>query len=180
MTRIAVAGASGAIGTLVLREAAQHGLDAVPLDRSHGIDLLTGGGLAEALSGVDAVVDVSQVAALAALGDDAVPELDSHVARYRHNRGVVLDGLAAAGITDVAPADGAFYVYAHVPQFTTALGIGSLELTHRWLDELGVATTSGVDFDLARGHEYVLFSYAGDANDLAEACTLLTDWATRL
>jgi aspartate/methionine/tyrosine aminotransferase len=118
---------------------------------------------------------VSQVAALAAL--DATEELDAHVARYRHNRSVVIDGLAAAGITDIAPADGAFYVYAHVPHLTTAIGIDSLALTSRWLHEVGVAATSGVDFDLARGHEYVRFSYAGATAHLAEACELLAGWS---
>ena len=118
---------------------------------------------------------VSQVAALAAL--DASDELDGHVARYLENRSVVIDGLAAAGITDIAPADGAFYVYAHVPHLTTAIGIDSLALTARWLHELGVAATSGIDFDLARGHEYVRFSYAGTTADMVEACELLAGWA---
>ena len=118
---------------------------------------------------------VSQVAALAAL--DASEELDGHVARYRANRKVVIDGLAAAGITELAPADGAFYVYAHVAHLTTAIGVDSLELTRRWLHETGVAATSGIDFDLARGHEYVRFSYAGATDDLAEACELLAGWS---
>jgi aspartate/methionine/tyrosine aminotransferase len=117
---------------------------------------------------------VSQVAALAAL--DATDELDQHVERYRANRHLLIDGLAAAGITDIAPADGAFYVYAHVPQFTRELGIGSLELCQRWLNELGVATTSGIDFDLARGDEYVRFSYAGTGDDVGEAVGLLAGW----
>jgi len=117
---------------------------------------------------------VSQVAALAAL--DATDELDAHVARYAANRAIVIDGLAAAGITDIAPADGAFYVYAHVAHLTTALGIDSLELTRRWLHEIGVAATSGVDFDLARGHEYVRFSCAGHGADMVEACGLLAGW----
>jgi aspartate/methionine/tyrosine aminotransferase len=117
---------------------------------------------------------VSQVAALAAL--DASDELDQHVARYRANRHLLIDGLAAAGITDIAPADGAFYVYAHVPQFTTELGIDSLELCQRWLTELGVATTSGTDFDLARGDRYVRFSYAGTGDDVGEAVNLLSEW----
>ncbi len=117
---------------------------------------------------------VSQVAALAAL--DATDELDEHVARYRENRSIVIEGLAAAGITELAPADGAFYVYAHVPHLTTTLGIDSLELTRRWLHEVGVAATSGIDFDLARGHEYVRFSYAGTGSDLVEACELLAGW----
>jgi aspartate/methionine/tyrosine aminotransferase len=117
---------------------------------------------------------VSQVAALAAL--DATDELDAHVERYRSNKQVLVYGLAAAGIVDIAPADGAFYVYAHVPQLTTELGIDSLELTRRWLHEAGVAATPGVDFDLARGHEYVRFSCAGTGDDMAEACGLLAEW----
>lgn len=117
---------------------------------------------------------VSQVAALAAL--DASDELDQHVERYRSNRHLLIDGLAAAGITDIAPADGAFYVYAHVRQFTTELGIDSLELCQRWLTELGVATTSGIDFDLARGGRYVRFSYAGTGDDVGEAVNLLAGW----
>jgi aspartate/methionine/tyrosine aminotransferase len=117
---------------------------------------------------------VSQVAALAAL--DATDELDLHVERYRANRRLLIDGLAAAGISDIAPADGAFYVYAHVPQFTSELGIDSLELCQRWLTELGVATTSGIDFDLARGDEYVRFSYAGTGDDVGEAVGLLAGW----
>ncbi len=117
---------------------------------------------------------VSQVAALAAL--DATEELEGHVARYRQNRAIVIDGLAAAGITDLAPADGAFYVYAHVPHLTSAIGIDSLELTGRWLNEIGVAATSGIDFDLGRGHEYVRFSCAGTPSDMAEACELIAGW----
>ncbi len=117
---------------------------------------------------------VSQVAALAAL--DATDELDEHVERYRANRSIMLDGLAAAGITDIAPADGAFYVYAHVPHLTSEREWSSLELCRRWLDELGVACTPGLDFDLARGDEYVRFSYAGDGNDLAVACDLIAGW----
>jgi aspartate/methionine/tyrosine aminotransferase len=117
---------------------------------------------------------VSQVAALAAL--DATEELEVHVERYRTNRRLIREGLAAAGIEDVAPADGAFYVYAHVPQFTRDLGIDSSRLCGRWLNELGVATAPGIDFDLARGHEYVRFSYAGDGDDISAACELLAGW----
>ena len=117
---------------------------------------------------------VSQVAALAAL--DAGEELDGHVEQYRVNRNVMIDGLASAGITDIAPADGAFYVYAHVPQYTTAVHLTSMQLCERWLDELGVACTPGIDFDLARGHEYVRFSYAGTGDDLAAACELIAGW----
>jgi aspartate/methionine/tyrosine aminotransferase len=79
-------------------------------------------------------------------------------------------------ICEIAPADGAFYVYAHLPRYTTDIGIDSLALCHRWLDEIGVCATPGIDFDLARGHEYVRFSYAGHREDLTEACDVLATW----
>ncbi len=117
---------------------------------------------------------VSQVAALAAL--DATEELDGHVERYRTNRSALIAGLAGSGLTDIAPADGAFYVYAHAPHLTTELEIDSLTLCRRWMNEIGVAATSGIDFDLRRGHEYVRFSYAGHLDHIEEACELLAGW----
>ncbi|MEZ5234825.1 MAG: aminotransferase class I/II-fold pyridoxal phosphate-dependent enzyme [Acidimicrobiales bacterium] len=113
---------------------------------------------------------LSQHAALAAF--EAGEELDGHVARYGRNRRIVLDGLAAAGLVDVAPADGAFYAYADVSHLTD----DSAALCRRWLEELGVAATPGIDFDPVRGHRFVRFCYAGDTDDLREAMALLQRW----
>ena len=33
-----------------------------------------------------------------------------------------------------------------------------------------MATTPGLDFDLARGEQFVRFSYAGPTDDIAAAC----------
>ncbi|WP_262285797.1 SDR family oxidoreductase [Micromonospora sp. MA102] len=55
--RVAVAGASGNIGSLTVAALRRHGHDPVPMSRSHGVDLVTGDGLDEALTGVDAVID---------------------------------------------------------------------------------------------------------------------------
>ena len=44
------------------------------------------------------------------------------------------------------------------------------------LDEAGVAATPGIDFDVARGHRYVRFCFAGTAEDVNEAARRLTDW----
>jgi aspartate/methionine/tyrosine aminotransferase len=118
---------------------------------------------------------VSQVAALAAM--DATDELDAHVARYAANRTLLLDGLAAAGLDDVAAADGAFYVYADVGHLLDAgAAADSNALCYRWLDELGLAVTPGIDFDLARGDRFVRFSYSGIAEHINEACTRLAGW----
>ncbi|HWC69380.1 MAG TPA: aminotransferase class I/II-fold pyridoxal phosphate-dependent enzyme, partial [Acidimicrobiales bacterium] len=119
---------------------------------------------------------LAQVAAQAAF--DCAEELDGHVARYARNRTVLLDGLAESGITRAADSDGAFYVYADVGHLLDASGIlDSLALCGQWLDELGVATTPGVDFDLERGHRFARFSYAGAEADIAEACRRLAAWA---
>lgn len=61
--RIAVAGATGNIGARTVRVLERAGHHAVPISRSHGIDLTTGAGLDDALAGVEAVVDATNVPA---------------------------------------------------------------------------------------------------------------------
>jgi uncharacterized protein YbjT (DUF2867 family) len=56
--QITVIGASGLIGTKVVDLLTAEGLDVVAASRASGVDVLTGDGLAEALSGADALVDV--------------------------------------------------------------------------------------------------------------------------
>ncbi|MEU2289064.1 NAD(P)H-binding protein [Streptomyces sp. NPDC013178] len=62
--RIAVAGGTGWIGSLVVREVRERGHAPVVLARSKGVDLQTGKGLEEALHGVSRVIDVSNIATL--------------------------------------------------------------------------------------------------------------------
>lgn len=103
---------------------------------------------------------------------DSTDELDGHVERYARNRQLLLDGLAAAGFDELAPADGAFYVWADV----SALTDDSAVLCRTWLDELDVAVTPGVDFDPEEGHRFVRFSFAGATDDIVDAVDRLTRW----
>lgn len=64
--KIAVAGGTGLTGTHVVEIARSRAHDVVVLARSRGVDLTSGAGLRAALSGVDAVVDVSNVSTLKA------------------------------------------------------------------------------------------------------------------
>jgi uncharacterized protein YbjT (DUF2867 family) len=57
--RIAVAGATGRVGRHVVELLDARGHEVVPISRSHGVDLVTGDGLADALAGVEIVVDVA-------------------------------------------------------------------------------------------------------------------------
>jgi uncharacterized protein YbjT (DUF2867 family) len=57
--KITVVGASGLIGTKVVELLKSEGHDVVAASRSSGVDVLTGEGLADALAGADALVDVT-------------------------------------------------------------------------------------------------------------------------
>ncbi|GIJ51368.1 nucleoside-diphosphate sugar epimerase [Virgisporangium aliadipatigenens] len=57
--RIAVAGATGNVGSLTVEALTRGGHEAVGLSRSLGVDLATGAGLDAALAGVEAVVDAT-------------------------------------------------------------------------------------------------------------------------
>ena len=61
--RIAVVGATGRIGSLTVAALARAGHQVVPISRTHGVDVITGHGLNEALADVDAVIDTSNSAA---------------------------------------------------------------------------------------------------------------------
>lgn len=57
--RIAVAGATGNIGSLTVAALERNGQDVERISRSGGVDLVTGAGVDAALVGVDAVIDVT-------------------------------------------------------------------------------------------------------------------------
>ncbi|MBQ0922572.1 pyridoxal phosphate-dependent aminotransferase [Saccharopolyspora endophytica] len=115
---------------------------------------------------------ISQQAAVAAFSPEAYDEVEAHVERYRQNRTLLLDGLAEAGITKVAPADGAFYAWVDISDHTD----DAASFCRRLLDDTGVALVPGVDFDPDRGHHYLRLSFAGDPRDITEAVQRLGAW----
>lgn len=108
---------------------------------------------------------LAQRACIQAFTEATYVELDGHVRRYGGNRRLLLDGLPRLGITELAPADGAFYVYADVGRLTD----DSMAFTHDLLARTGVAVATGVDFDTADGGRFIRFSFAGPAADIDEA-----------
>uniref|UniRef100_A0A7S0LG36 Aminotransferase class I/classII large domain-containing protein n=1 Tax=Coccolithus braarudii TaxID=221442 RepID=A0A7S0LG36_9EUKA len=118
----------------------------------------------------------SQRAALAALQPAAKPELEGHVARYEQNRQVVLDALARMGITDVAPAHGAFYIYVDLGRFGVT---DSAAFSAKLLDEIGVALTPGIDFEYpgsGRGERRIRLSFCGATADIEAGMQKLAGW----
>ncbi len=113
---------------------------------------------------------LSQIAAQAAF--DCRAELDHNVARYRENRRLLLDGLPQAGFDRLAPADGAFYLYADVAGLTN----DSEAFCQQMLAETGVAAAPGTDFDQARGRSFMRFSFSGATDDVEAALRRLAAW----
>jgi len=113
---------------------------------------------------------LSQVAAMAAF--DSLDELRENVVRYAKNREILLAELPKAGFDRLAPADGAFYIYADVGELTN----DSAEFCRRMLTEAQVAATPGLDFDPYRGNAYVRFSFAGSEDDIIRGVQRLKDW----
>jgi uncharacterized protein YbjT (DUF2867 family) len=57
--KIAVAGATGRLGRHIVDVLEERGHEVVPISRSLGVDIVTGEGLAEALEGVETVIDAA-------------------------------------------------------------------------------------------------------------------------
>ena len=137
----------------------------VPEDLRRPVDVLTG-------NFTICPPVLSQYAAIAAFTPESYAELDGHVLRYAENRALLLDGLPRLGIDRLAPADGAFYVYADIGHLTD----DSYGWCHRLLEETGVATAPGIDFDTRRGNEFVRLSFAGSSDEVAEGLRRLGAW----
>ena len=113
---------------------------------------------------------VAQVAAIGAF--DGIDELEANRRVYAQNRDLLLRELTAAGLERIVPADGAFYLYADIREFSD----DSLAFTRDMLHDIGIAATPGVDFDAEQGRHYVRFCYAGATADMAEAARRLRGW----
>ena len=112
----------------------------------------------------------SQIAALAAMSDEGEAEVAGHLVEYARNRTALMAALPGLGFTDISPADGAFYAYAGVSRLTN----DSREFCSRLLADAGVAATPGLDFDPARGHATIRFSFAQAPEKIAEGIERLT------
>jgi aspartate/methionine/tyrosine aminotransferase len=116
------------------------------------------------------VPTLSQIAAEAAF--EGREEMEAIKRGYQENRRILIEGLPKAGLTKFLPADGAFYLYADVSDFTS----DSFEFAGRMLEKAHVAATPGVDFDPIHGRSFIRFSYARSADEMREAVTRIARW----
>ena len=113
---------------------------------------------------------LSQIAAEAAF--DGAAEMEEIKHGYQENRRILIDGLPKAGLTKFLPADGAFYLYADVSDFTS----DSFEFAKQMLEQAHVAATPGIDFDPVHGRSFIRFSYARSADEMREAVDRIAGW----
>jgi aspartate/methionine/tyrosine aminotransferase len=113
---------------------------------------------------------LAQHAALAAM--DATEELEGNVAVYARNRELLLAALPKLGLSEIAPPDGAFYVWADVGHLTE----DSLAFCKQLLRDTGVATAPGVDFDPVEGCHFIRFSFAVSTPEVEEAIGRMIPW----
>jgi aspartate/methionine/tyrosine aminotransferase len=116
--------------------------------------------------------NVSQVAAFAAL--KAKEECEARRAVYARNRAMLLEAAPQLGLPLAAPADGAFYMLLDV----AAHAHDSMEFCQNALARAGVALTTGIDFDEARGRRWVRLAYARETEEVEEGLHRLRRWLT--
>ncbi|SNT00978.1 Aspartate/methionine/tyrosine aminotransferase [Micrococcales bacterium KH10] len=133
---------------------------------------------ADALAGNVALCPptLAQYAAIAAFSDEGYAAAAADVARYATAREIMLEALPRLGWTNVAPPDGAFYLYADV----SSSGLSAHEYCARALDEAGVALAPGEDFDAVAGSSWVRVSLAAGAANVTEATRRLSHWHATL
>jgi nucleoside-diphosphate-sugar epimerase len=90
-TKITVAGATGRVGRQVVDILQSRGYDIVPISRSQGVDMITGEGLDQALTGVESIIDVA-----------TGPSPDQQAASGRHG------ALLIVGVIELIKLAGAF------------------------------------------------------------------------
>src|SRR5262249_13039833 len=116
------------------------------------------------------VPTLAQIAAVAAFDGRAEMEMVKH--GYEEDRRILIEWLPRAGLGQILPVDGAFYLYADVSRFSS----DSFDFAKRMLEETHVAATPGIDFDPVRGHEFIRFCYAGSAAEMHESVVRIGRW----
>ncbi len=104
----------------------------------------------------------SQIVALGAF--EGRNELEKNLETYQENRTILLSALPKMGFSNIAPPDGAFYLYIDIGEFSS----DSYEFAKRMLDIGGVAITPGIDFDPINGKSKIRISYARSTPEILD------------
>lgn len=118
--RIAVAGGTGRLGRHVVDVLTGQGHEAVPLSRATGVDVVTGDGLAEALTGAEVLIDAAT--GPSPVKDEAAAFFTASAANLQ--RAGKEAGVQRAVVVSIIGVD----------KLTTSYGAAKLEQEGAWLD----------------------------------------------
>ncbi len=150
--KVTVVGASGLIGTKVVERLTAEGHDVVAAARSTGVDVLSGAGLADALAGADALVDVTNSPSF---------EADAVMAFFTTAAGNLVAAAKAAGVdhyvalsivgVDGLPDSGYFRAKVAQEKIITQSGLGwSIVRATQFSEFADAITDSLTDGDVVR------------------------------
>lgn len=121
----------------------------------------------------------AQHAAIAAFTECSYAEAEAAVREFAAARSLVLDAVPDLGWSKVAPADGAFYIWADI-----ADQLGPYTDSTAWcaalLDAEGVAVTPGADFDTVHGGTAIRLSLAAGPEAIGAALPRIHRFQQRL
>jgi aspartate/methionine/tyrosine aminotransferase len=98
--------------------------------------------------------------------------LEGHHANYARNRELLLAALPRLGLAHIAPPDGAFYIWADIGHMTS----DSFAFCRQLLEDTGVATAPGIDFDPAEGNRFIRLSFAVSTPEIEGAIERMVTW----
>lgn len=116
-----------------------------------------------------------QLAAVEAFNAESMSFAEAQLPDYAEARQLVLDALPEIGWDQAAPADGAFYVYAHIGQHLEQYD-DAADYCTALLEQAGVAVVPGSDFDPVNGHQWVRLSLAPGSAAVAEGLRRIRDF----
>jgi uncharacterized protein YbjT (DUF2867 family) len=137
---VTVVGASGLIGTKVVEALTADGNDVIAASRSSGVDVLTGAGLADALAGADALVDVTNSPSF---------EADAVMSFFTRSATNIAEAARAAGV--------GHYVALSIVGVD---GLPDSPYMRAKVAQEKVITESGIPYSIVRATQFVEFTDA--------------------
>lgn len=120
----------------------------------------------------------AQAAAVAAFTERSYAEADAAVAHLAESRRLLFESTDRLRWGPLAPADGAFYLWAGIGDSLGAHGDSSA-WCRSLLDDVGVALVPGTDFDPVDGGAFVRLSFAPGRPAVAEAIERIVAYQDR-
>ena len=97
---------------------------------------------------------------------------DNQVLKYRTNLELLINFLNTIGLKKYVVPQGAFYLYIDISKVHR----NSYYFCKKMVEDIGVTTAPGIDFDNKKGKNFIRISFACKKKELSEALKLIRNW----